>query len=250
MVYYSEIYESGTACDVTKKPRSVEVRYLCASQGGKKMRGSFITSVSEPVSCHYVLEIQTSLLCDHPLFREKEDNVNDIVCYLEDRTKYTKGSQGGTSTTGAMDSSTEREQEAPDTLSQLIGDKQLEEERKKSNRKAVVNAFEIMNKDKSTEGDQKRLIEDILLGVLNNAVGEKGEDSSDSDGEEVTAGVTWQLRLEKVEGKSRKKEDSSEETGESTDAQITFQELLTRLQEKRKQKEKPDSGDRSQKDEL
>lgn len=46
--YYSVTYNHGTTCDVTGKPRTTEVVYICVEKVQHK-----ILSVTEISSCHY-----------------------------------------------------------------------------------------------------------------------------------------------------------------------------------------------------
>jgi hypothetical protein len=77
---FSEIYSSGSVCDITGAPRTAEVRYQCAS-GSMDTK---IVSVEEVASCEYVVTVSTPLLCDHPAFtawqRAAQEEVLTIHC--------------------------------------------------------------------------------------------------------------------------------------------------------------------------
>eukprot|EP00038_Savillea_parva_P010410 m.190064 g.190064 ORF g.190064 m.190064 type:complete len:510 (+) comp17939_c0_seq1:237-1766(+) len=62
-VYYSEIMGGGDLCDLTKKPRETEVRFVC----NPSMIHAF-DSISETSTCKYEVIIHTSMVCDHPDF--------------------------------------------------------------------------------------------------------------------------------------------------------------------------------------
>ena len=63
MRYLAHAYTGGQKCELTGKPRSVEVRYTCHPTMNA------ITSVKEPASCSYVITLGTPKLCKHPAFR-------------------------------------------------------------------------------------------------------------------------------------------------------------------------------------
>lgn len=77
--YYSVSYNHGTTCDVTGKPRTTDVVYICVEKVQHK-----ILSVTEISSCHYEVVIMTDLLCRHPEYRLTEKKDHKILCWNED----------------------------------------------------------------------------------------------------------------------------------------------------------------------
>ncbi|XP_021097057.1 protein OS-9 isoform X3 [Heterocephalus glaber] len=65
--YHSQTYGNGSKCDLNGRPREAEVRFLCDEGAG--ISGDYIDRVDEPLSCSYVLTVQTPRLCSHPLLR-------------------------------------------------------------------------------------------------------------------------------------------------------------------------------------
>ncbi|PIC54852.1 hypothetical protein B9Z55_003934 [Caenorhabditis nigoni] len=77
--YYSVSYNHGTTCDVTGKPRTTDVVYICVENVQNK-----ILSVTEISSCHYEIVIMTDLLCRHPEYRISEKRNHKILCWNQD----------------------------------------------------------------------------------------------------------------------------------------------------------------------
>ncbi|GAA5936038.1 Yos9p [Sporobolomyces koalae] len=63
--YLVQMYESGTICDKTGLPRTVEVQFHCNTQTIDR-----IALIRETSICRYVLLIHTPRLCSEPLFLE------------------------------------------------------------------------------------------------------------------------------------------------------------------------------------
>ncbi|XP_038045893.1 protein OS-9-like isoform X2 [Patiria miniata] len=75
--YHSHTYVNGTKCDLTKKPRETEVRFLCAEG-----QGDSIFRIDEPSSCAYILTIHTSRTCHHPYLRPPPSlKARPVLCY-------------------------------------------------------------------------------------------------------------------------------------------------------------------------
>ena len=79
--YYIEDYEEGTKCDLSGEPRSVELHFYCSLSN----RVGVITSIKEPRSCHYVVTVETSMLCSHPHYMKTEEKALPIVCVEGDQ---------------------------------------------------------------------------------------------------------------------------------------------------------------------
>jgi hypothetical protein len=73
--HYSEYYNQGTPCDLTKKPRTSEIRYICSNTNAR------IVSIMEPTVCSYVVIIETPLLCNHPRYKLPPQKLDKIVCF-------------------------------------------------------------------------------------------------------------------------------------------------------------------------
>jgi endoplasmic reticulum lectin 1 len=61
--YYEVIYEDGTVCDLTARPRRAAIHYVCQPDG----RGE-IYELKETSSCEYEVVVLTSLLCSHSAY--------------------------------------------------------------------------------------------------------------------------------------------------------------------------------------
>ena len=89
--FHSHMLTGGTACELTGHSRSAEVRFVCATEGAQGIGGGgelaqlthFIESVKEPVTCTYVVQFATPLLCDSPAFKDAEPPVSHIRCQPE-----------------------------------------------------------------------------------------------------------------------------------------------------------------------
>ncbi|XP_076464487.1 endoplasmic reticulum lectin 1-like isoform X2 [Babylonia areolata] len=58
------MYTGGDVCDVTGKPRKVEVRLKCIDKTEHGSTHSLSLSLTEPVTCEYILLVESLLLCD------------------------------------------------------------------------------------------------------------------------------------------------------------------------------------------
>lgn len=63
--YLVQRWDGGTTCDMTGKPRSVEVQFHCSTLGS-----DHIALLRETSICEYLLVIHTPRLCSEPLFRD------------------------------------------------------------------------------------------------------------------------------------------------------------------------------------
>ena len=88
--YLVQRMEGGTTCDLTGKPRRVEVQYHCNPHITDR-----IGYIKEVTTCSYLMVIYTPRLCTDAAFMPaKENKANEIVCRLivpegdmEDRTE-------------------------------------------------------------------------------------------------------------------------------------------------------------------
>lgn len=76
--YISEIMGSGDICDVTGRPRVVEVQYICRPGAGP----ATIQWVREVKTCHYEIQIAVPQLCSLELLSKNgdEDISGSIIC--------------------------------------------------------------------------------------------------------------------------------------------------------------------------
>ncbi|XP_042382200.1 protein OS-9 homolog [Zingiber officinale] len=72
--YHAHQYTNGTMCDLTNQPRETEVRFVCSEQS------AVISSIKEAATCKYVVTIQCSLLCKHPMFQQERPMWHTIHC--------------------------------------------------------------------------------------------------------------------------------------------------------------------------
>ncbi|KAK0056956.1 endoplasmic reticulum lectin 1 [Biomphalaria pfeifferi] len=68
--YVSLYYSDGDVCDLTKKPRSCEVRLKCVQND--KMPHAVALSLSEPEPCQYFLTVESALFC--PIMKDADEN--------------------------------------------------------------------------------------------------------------------------------------------------------------------------------
>lgn len=74
--YLVQKMEGGTTCDLTGKPRRIEIQYHCNPQVS-----DVIGWIKEVTTCSYVMVIYTSRLCDDVAFLPpKESKANVIAC--------------------------------------------------------------------------------------------------------------------------------------------------------------------------
>ncbi|GET04353.1 phytochelatin synthase-domain-containing protein [Rhizophagus clarus] len=74
--YLVQRWSDGTKCDLTGKPRRVEIQFHCSQQPN-----DIIAVVTEKFTCHYLVVINTPKLCNDPAFHSKTLNkINHIEC--------------------------------------------------------------------------------------------------------------------------------------------------------------------------
>ena len=75
--FISQKYVQGTPCDLTGKPRSVEIRFLC----NEKQNGmTYVGELSEPATCEYSLSILTPLICEFTGMKVRKTLIPSIRC--------------------------------------------------------------------------------------------------------------------------------------------------------------------------
>ncbi|KAK2707849.1 hypothetical protein QYM36_015504 [Artemia franciscana] len=73
---YLEIkMDGGTVCDLSGKPRSTKVIYVCHPPGKHE-----IYSIEEVSTCEYEVVVLTPSLCKHPLYKPVESSEKKITC--------------------------------------------------------------------------------------------------------------------------------------------------------------------------
>ncbi|QLQ79776.1 hypothetical protein HG537_0C04250 [Torulaspora globosa] len=87
--YISEIMGSGDICDVTGRPRVVEVQYICRPAAGP----ATIQWVREVKTCHYEIQVAVPQLCSLELLSKNgdEDISGSIVCAKTEENGETSG---------------------------------------------------------------------------------------------------------------------------------------------------------------
>jgi protein OS-9 len=74
--YLVQKMDGGTTCDLTGKPRRIEIQYHCNPQVS-----DIIGYIKEVITCSYVMVVYTSRLCDDVAFLPpKENKANVIAC--------------------------------------------------------------------------------------------------------------------------------------------------------------------------
>ena len=62
--YFEIVYEGGSICDISGKPRRTAVLFFCDPLGQ-----SIIDSIDEVSSCEYEMIVFTPRLCKHPDYK-------------------------------------------------------------------------------------------------------------------------------------------------------------------------------------
>mmetsp|Transcript_12532 Transcript_12532/g.18943 ORF Transcript_12532/g.18943 Transcript_12532/m.18943 type:complete len:629 (+) Transcript_12532:43-1929(+) len=82
--YASIVYHNGDDCDLTHEPRSTQIQFRCAPH----LEHSQLVKSREDPSCHYIAQVDTPLLCQHPDFRIPTAPSLEIVCYPLNETEF------------------------------------------------------------------------------------------------------------------------------------------------------------------
>lgn len=77
-VYHTETFGGGDTCDLTLKPRTTEIRFVC----DPNMMHAF-ESISETSTCNYLVIIHTSMVCSHPDFTAEALVTTKALCVGE-----------------------------------------------------------------------------------------------------------------------------------------------------------------------
>lgn len=73
--YVSQLYTDGTECDLTHRPRQVDVHFVCREGSQQAVLG-----VKETSTCHYEMQVLVPDLCFHKDFAPVRAPVQTIVC--------------------------------------------------------------------------------------------------------------------------------------------------------------------------
>lgn len=94
--YVSFRFYNGSICDLNQKPREIEIRILCPQKDKPKTDVNIvnlphhISQVLEPVSCEYLIILQSEYLCTLDQFKKKEEKAKNVIdCYPLDGLKIT-----------------------------------------------------------------------------------------------------------------------------------------------------------------
>ncbi|XP_052756040.1 endoplasmic reticulum lectin 1 isoform X2 [Galleria mellonella] len=74
--YVEMVFDEGTVCDLSGKPRLTRVLYVCYAHGKHE-----VYSFKETSTCEYEIIILSPLLCEHPQFKPKDVSENSIDCF-------------------------------------------------------------------------------------------------------------------------------------------------------------------------
>jgi protein OS-9 len=92
--YLVQKMDRGTTCDLTGKPRRIEIQYHCSAQANER-----IAWIKEVTTCSYLMVVYTPRLCSDVAFQPpKEGKTNTIACrrivpddeiayWIEEKTK-------------------------------------------------------------------------------------------------------------------------------------------------------------------
>ncbi|RCN45685.1 glucosidase II beta subunit-like protein [Ancylostoma caninum] len=83
--YFPVFYSQGTTCDITGKPRTTTVMYICIENARNQ-----IHSLNEVSSCNYEVIVLSSRLCTHPAYKRKARHNQEIICYNTDNNENSK----------------------------------------------------------------------------------------------------------------------------------------------------------------
>ncbi|XP_058454272.1 endoplasmic reticulum lectin 1 isoform X2 [Malaya genurostris] len=82
----SNLYGGGDICDKTMMPRQVEVKLKCTEHSASS--NAIALYLLEPRPCEYILNVESSLICDILPYAEENMLLPDSIQNLEDETLY------------------------------------------------------------------------------------------------------------------------------------------------------------------
>uniref|UniRef100_A0A914YJW5 Endoplasmic reticulum lectin 1 n=1 Tax=Panagrolaimus superbus TaxID=310955 RepID=A0A914YJW5_9BILA len=83
--YFPVHYRHGTPCDLTGKPRTVTLLYICYEYSRHAVH-----SITEVSTCNYEISVLTNLLCSHPAFDMPTNPEHEIRCYAPPNHPHAK----------------------------------------------------------------------------------------------------------------------------------------------------------------
>lgn len=94
----SHFYSYGEACDLTKKPRTVEVKLKCGSSANSE---SVTIYLMEPKTCEYVLGVESSIICE--LLSTVDENGLFVISPASDESSMSSSSSSLSSSAELFD---------------------------------------------------------------------------------------------------------------------------------------------------
>ncbi|RIB22314.1 hypothetical protein C2G38_2033674 [Gigaspora rosea] len=200
--YLVQRWGGGSLCDLTGKPRQVEIQFHCNLQSGDS-----IAVVKEMYTCHYLLIVHTPRLCNDPAFLSKSS-------YKEkyERNMAAKEPKSLESSPQEMDSSTKKENEADKVENDVKAEKLAAIANKLASQlKKKQTGFE--DPDSTAEGEK-----DSTSGIKIYFMHEGGRfeeiDSSglkNDDGNEIKDSEIFEIILETANSMSKNKDNALNE---------------------------------------
>ena len=76
-LFYEVVYENGSVCKVTDKPRKTRVHFYCDQYQEERDTALSIIDISEPDYCEYLIKVSTKFMCaaGHQ-FKRASDKLN------------------------------------------------------------------------------------------------------------------------------------------------------------------------------
>lgn len=74
--YVSQVWSSGTLCNINNEPRTTEVQFHCSSSPPVDR----ISLIKETTTCNYVVVIETPKLCEEPALAPAEEDIREVRC--------------------------------------------------------------------------------------------------------------------------------------------------------------------------
>jgi len=62
-LFYEVVYENGSVCKVTEKPRRTRVHFYCDQYQDEKDSALKMIDISEPDYCEYLIKVSTKFMC-------------------------------------------------------------------------------------------------------------------------------------------------------------------------------------------
>ena len=62
-LFYETVYEKGTICKVSNKPRRTRIHFYCDQYRSEKDQAMSVIDISEPDYCEYLFKVSTKFMC-------------------------------------------------------------------------------------------------------------------------------------------------------------------------------------------